>query len=230
MPPRNPYNLEYTVSAIHGKVFVLDAWPIIPVVKGMVLTLEPLHSHQPPPLPSGYLCRSPRGQDAQNLWRMGRVLLAQTPHFVRSPVERGETAQEFAQVIEYFSRMPGHEMINIWHGDSPVAEAALTPGTLIRTAHSASLGMGILKDHWHKGLGQHMAQVLEVHAHKNGVERLELTVFASNHRARDFYHRLGYSEEGIKRRSVRFPSTEPAQLPWYEDEVLMSKWIGPDGI
>lgn len=182
---------------------------------------------QPIRLPKGFSIRAPMATDAAALLQLGRQLLSETDHFVRLPGERAQDIRDMLSIIGFFSDLPGRAMLNIWHGGEPVGEGVLTPGTLTRTAHVGSLGIGVTRDYWGRGLGQAMMARLEEAALAAGLERLEFTVLAHNARARDFYRRLGYREEGTRRNSVRYGADATGHIR-YGDEVMMAKWIGPD--
>jgi RimJ/RimL family protein N-acetyltransferase len=90
-----------------------------------------------------------------------------------------------------------------------------------KLAHAAELGMGVLPSHQRLGLGTIMLQrAVEDMKQHPGIERLELTVIASNAHARNMYLRAGFVEEGVKARALRQPDGR------YDDEVLMAMWIG----
>ena len=165
-------------------------------------------------------------QDSTQLLLLGQTLLSETDFYTRLPEERAIDAMGMAEIAAAYKERHGH-MINIWKGDQAIAEGILVPGTLYRTAHIGMLGIGVLRSHWGQGLGQILMADLEERARKDSLERLEFTVLSHNRRARDFYKRLGYTEEGCRRRSVRFGPQPSSALVRYGDEIYMAKWIGP---
>jgi ribosomal protein S18 acetylase RimI-like enzyme len=52
------------------------------------------------------------------------------------------------------------------------------------------------------------------------IERLDLTVIASNTHAKRMYQRAGFVEEGVKINALKQPDGR------YDDEVMMALWIG----
>jgi ribosomal protein S18 acetylase RimI-like enzyme len=85
------------------------------------------------------------------------------------------------------------------------------------TQHCAVLGMGVLRDFRHRGLGPELlGRVLEA-AREEGIERVELEVFASNERAIALYERTGFELEGRKRRARILDEVET-------DILLMAKF------
>jgi RimJ/RimL family protein N-acetyltransferase len=174
-----------------------------------------------------YRVRVARPEDADALLALGRKLLGETDFFLRRPQERAGTTLEMRRIIDRYAAMPGGVMLNAWDQDTPVAEAVLSAGALERTAHVGVLGIGVLKAYWGLGIGRALMTALEDAARDAVLERLEFTVLAHNRRARGFYAALGYAEEGIRRRSVRFDAARPGEPARYGDEVMMAKWIGP---
>lgn len=165
--------------------------------------------------------------DVIDLLRLGRELLLETDYFVRRAEERAGDLAEMSRIVDHYARSPGWAMMNFWDGGRPVAEGVLAVGGLARTAHVGTLGIGVLRQYWGRGLGRALMADLERRAVEHGLERLEFTVLAHNRRARDFYARLGYSEEGCRVRSVRYAPDSPSEPVRYGDEIVMSKWIGP---
>lgn len=178
-------------------------------------------------MPSGLRLREARPDDATALLGLGRTLLAETSFFVRRPEERAGSAAEMRRVIDHYAMLPVGVMLNVWDAETPVAEAVLSAGTLARTAHVGTLGIGVLKRYWNRGLGRALMAALEDAAREAVLERLEFTVLAHNRRARGFYGALGYIEEGVRRRSIRYDTDRGEARPRYGDEVMMAKWIGP---
>jgi RimJ/RimL family protein N-acetyltransferase len=81
--------------------------------------------------------------------------------------------------------------------------------------HCGHLGMGLLPHARGRGLGRWLADETIRAARDSGMERIELEVFASNHRAIALYERLGFVVEGMKRRARKLDGE-------YDDNVLMA--------
>lgn len=90
-----------------------------------------------------------------------------------------------------------------------------------KLSHTAELGMGVLPSHQRVGLGSMMLdRAIEDMRRHPTIERLDLTVIASNSHARKMYQRAGFVEEGVKARALKQPDGR------YDDEVMMALWIG----
>lgn len=102
-----------------------------------------------------------------------------------------------------------------------VGNASFRFGVRRKLAHTAELGMGVLPSHQRVGMATIMLdRAIEDMKQHPTIERLDLTVIASNTHARTMYQRAGFVEEGIKRRALKQPDGR------YDDEVMMALWVG----
>jgi RimJ/RimL family protein N-acetyltransferase len=83
------------------------------------------------------------------------------------------------------------------------------------TAQIGRLGMGVIQSHRGRGLGRRLAEATLQRARERGFEKIELGVFSSNAVAIALYQKLGFVEEGRKRRARKVDGT-------YDDLVLMA--------
>lgn len=83
------------------------------------------------------------------------------------------------------------------------------------SAHVARLGMGVVREHRRRGIGRRLVEATLAQARRIGLEKIELGVYASNHAAIALYRKLGFAEEGRKKRSRLVDGV-------YEDVVLMA--------
>jgi RimJ/RimL family protein N-acetyltransferase len=86
--------------------------------------------------------------------------------------------------------------------------------------HSAALGMGLLPGYRGRGIGARLALAAIAAARTNGIERIQLEVWASNQDAIALYRQLGFVEEGVRRRA-RFLDGR------YDDSVCMALLDAP---
>ena len=86
-----------------------------------------------------------------------------------------------------------------------------------RLRHSGSVGIMIHKDYQGNGIGKAlMSSLLDVADNWLMLIRVELTVFADNERAIALYKKLGFVEEGLKKKAA-------IRNGQYEDEYLMAR-------
>ena len=86
--------------------------------------------------------------------------------------------------------------------------------------HSGALGIGLLPDFRGRGLGARLALTAINAARINGIERIELEVWASNQNAIALYRQLGFVEEGVRRRARLLDGR-------YDDSVEMALLDAP---
>jgi RimJ/RimL family protein N-acetyltransferase len=67
--------------------------------------------------------------------------------------------------------------------------------------HSGALGIGLLAPYRGRGIGAQLALAAIDAARMNGIERIELEVWASNVTAIALYLQLGFVHEGLRRRA-----------------------------
>jgi len=71
-------------------------------------------------------------------------------------------------------------------------------------SHCGSLGMGVLPDYRHRGLGEALLRACIAKARVKGITRIELAARADNVPAIRLYEKLGFGREAVKRNGMRF--------------------------
>jgi RimJ/RimL family protein N-acetyltransferase len=102
-----------------------------------------------------------------------------------------------------------------------VGHAFVQRGSLRKNAHTASLGMLVVLSHRGVGIGTAMLEYIDAWARTNGLAKLFLSVFSSNHRALKLYEQSGFIQEGNR----------PGQFiinKQYVSEIVMGKPLLPD--
>jgi RimJ/RimL family protein N-acetyltransferase len=85
-------------------------------------------------------------------------------------------------------------------------------------SHCGTLGMGLIKEYRGQGIGTRLLRATLQKARQNGLERVELEVFAANGAAIRLYEREGFRVEGKKVRAARLAGA-------YLDVVLMARFL-----
>ncbi len=83
-------------------------------------------------------------------------------------------------------------------------------------AHVGDLFMGLLPGQRGQGLGERLLRESLTAADAFGFLRIELGVFASNTRALSLYRKVGFVEEGTKRRAILINGI-------FHDEIIMAR-------
>lgn len=83
-----------------------------------------------------------------------------------------------------------------------VGSLGITVGTR-RRAHTASMGMMVLPDHWGQGIGSRLMEAaIDLADNYLNLVRIELEVTPDNERALALYRKYGFQEEGRRRKSA----------------------------
>jgi len=91
-----------------------------------------------------------------------------------------------------------------------------------RLAHATRFGLLVAEGWRGRGLGRAMIARLIAWAESHpGLERVELHVHASNARARRLYSAMGFVEEGVRRKAIKYADGR------YVDDILMARFVSP---
>jgi RimJ/RimL family protein N-acetyltransferase len=157
-------------------------------------------------------------EDAAALIALVRRLYAETEFLLYEPGEFVPPIVEYARRIHETSLREDGVMFLVEANNARVGVLFGNRGGARKTRHSLFLVMGLLKSHWHQGIGTALLRAVEQWAAEHGVHRLELTVQTTNIRAIALYQRAGFQHEGTKRHSLRVQGQNT-------DEWLMSKLL-----
>ncbi len=106
-------------------------------------------------------------------------------------------------------------------GEQLVGHAFLQRGTLKKNRHAAGLGMLVIPGFRGIGIGTKMLEYIDNWGRREGLRRLFLSLFSTNHRAYHLYRKAGFDEEGRRPEQYRFGDTPV-------DEILMGKFLNGD--
>jgi len=80
--------------------------------------------------------------------------------------------------------------------------------------HVGILGMGVISGFRNKGIGTELMKRSISYARTQGIERIELEVYATNLIAQKLYNKFGFIVEGVKRKGKKHNDE-------YEDVIMM---------
>jgi len=103
-------------------------------------------------------------------------------------------------------------------GDEVVGWCDISPMSFEGFKHCGRLGMGVHKDFRRRGIGQRLVDQTIAKAKQQGIERIELEVFASNVPAISLYKKVGFEVEGVKKNARKLDGV-------YDDLVEMALFI-----
>lgn len=146
--------------------------------------------------------RTLKKHDAEDYLNLMRQLDRESEYMLYEIDERKTTVSQMAERIEDIHHTGG-VLLGAYEADRLVGFVSLDRGFANRIRHSGYVVIGVLKAASGKGIGSKLLKALDDQARKLDISKLELTVMAHNERAHHLYLRLGYVDEGVKKRSIR---------------------------
>lgn len=138
-------------------------------------------------------------------------------------IRRQPEVQKFTSAIpserpsDFIARLGPDDHVFVAELDGRVVGIAGLHGKTGKLRHGAMLGIAVHDDFAGRGVGRAlMAKLIDLGEQWLGLVRLELEVFADNERAIRLYQRLGFVEEGRKRKAA-FRGGQ------FVDEVIMAR-------
>ena len=134
-----------------------------------------------------------------------------TTHFVSS--------RQWQQVLYQPEAVPDHLLIVAERDNLFMGAGRLFPGkgnTL--SQHVAELGMFVLEPYRRQGVGTQMLAWILNWASGTGIEKVTLSVFATNQPALHLYHKFNFIQEGRLQRHIKLNNE-------YIDFLLMSRFL-----
>jgi len=145
-----------------------------------------------------------------------KVMLGETPFLLRPPEEFNYTVEEEASVLAGRRDDPRSLMLVAEMDGRIIACADIcSHGPKSRLLHRGELGISILKDYWHQGIGSALMERLIAFAEKSGYEQIELTVESKNRRAINLYMKYGFTVYGTRPHGMKYPDGS------YDNDYLM---------
>ncbi len=148
--------------------------------------------------------------------RLKKTIEQEASHLALGKGERRETVAH-ALARMFITRGRAHTFVACDH-TALVGYVTIILAKFRKLRGNAYLTVGVKKSHQNKGLGTHLITIAEHHAKKRGARRMELEVFAKNTSAIALYKRLGYEQEGVKKKAVQDHDE-------FDDIVFMAKFI-----
>jgi RimJ/RimL family protein N-acetyltransferase len=168
--------------------------------------------------------RSAHPDDATELLRHARDVLANNDFAIRNLDEFDFTVDTEAKLIEEHRTRAGHLWLLAEHDNRIIGSAMFSTGTHRRLAHRGSLGIGLEREWRGQGLGTLLMETLLAWAGREpSVEKVCLAVFATNSPAISLYRKLGFVEEGRRVREIKMGPDQ------YVDDILMYRWVKDSG-
>lgn len=110
----------------------------------------------------------------------------------------------------------GYPQIVAVRGGAVVGWCNIPPAARAVSAHVGDLFLGLVAECRGRGLGERLLRNALHAADKFGFKRIELGVFATNSVAATLYRKVGFMEEGTKRKAILIDGI-------YHDEIIMAR-------
>lgn len=149
------------------------------------------------------LLRGPTPADGAGMLRYLTATSGETDFMLRYPEECTMTDAQETAFLESMMSSPNDMMILCQIGGEIVGNCCINFNSFLKTKHRASVAIGILKDHWNKGIGTAMFRELIGAARQRGISQLELEVVEGNGRAMALYEKMGFRVAAEKPNAIR---------------------------
>lgn len=159
------------------------------------------------------LIRNAESKDAAEIIRIVKKVIDETSFFPKTVDEFDITIEQEEKYIQNTALFLVAEI-----DGKIVGSATLERSTLSKIKHTATFGITILKEYCGLGIGSLLMKKVIQWSELNGVEKIDLEVFEDNISAIALYNKLGFIEEGRKRKAIKTNEG-------YKDIILMSKFL-----
>lgn len=149
------------------------------------------------------LFRSPTCEDAAEMVEYLKATAGETEFVIRYPEECSDTEASEAAFLQRINDSPIDLMI-VCEIDGKIAgNCQLAFHGRIKTQHRAGVAIGILQEHWGKGIGTAMFEEMIRIAKARGIHQLELEVIEGNERALGLYRKMGFETVAQRPDAIR---------------------------
>lgn len=151
-----------------------------------------------------FVLQSPGAELAEAMIHYLRTLSAETEYMMRTPEEIIFTPEQERTLLEEQRASPLAMMISAVQNGRVLGNVGICcVANRAKTRHRASVGIGLRREVWGKGLASLLMDEAIAEAKRMGFVQLELDVCAENKRARALYCKKGFSEIGRIPRGFR---------------------------
>lgn len=145
--------------------------------------------------------RDARPDDAQTLIHLRQKIFAETPFMLYGAGEYDFPAEQVREQLRRILASGCSRSLVAEASDALIGFLGVAGSSMPRLRHSATIALGVLKEHWGKGVGTALLTEVLRWAPGAGLSRLELHVMKNNPRGVELYQRLGFRIEGERRRA-----------------------------
>lgn len=167
-----------------------------------------------------FAIRTAQPDDAATLLAYVRPITLEAEVFLLEADEFPATDEEERQWIQDHLNHPGKLVLVAVAEGTIIGNVSFENGANRRSAHRGSFGVAVAKSWRGQGVGTALLETLLEWAGGNPIiEKVNLEVFATNETAIRLYRKLGFVQEGLRPREIKFG---PGR---YADALLMHKFV-----
>jgi len=149
------------------------------------------------------ILRAPRREDGAEMCEYLRTMSSETEFVIRYPEECTETVESEGEFLEKLNSSDLNMMI-VCEVDGKIAgNCQIMFHGRIKTAHRATLAIGLTREYWELGIGSAMFDEMEKAARQRGCLQIELEFVEGNARARGLYEKKGFRITGVLEDATR---------------------------
>ena len=160
--------------------------------------------------------------DSEGFLRYGQEVFKDDRYFLTTQEEAKEwwSIEKTTERIKGYVDQKGKVLLVAVVNGMIVGQIQVECGAKRRTRHVGQIGMSILDEYRGIGVGTALMESIIAWAKEDGIiEKLALSVFATNKGAIGLYEKMGFEEEGREIRRIRLAKRK------YVDTVLMYKFV-----
>lgn len=166
------------------------------------------------------LVEQARVEDASALVKLHRDVLSERDWFITLPAEFVGGLDQKIRLVRDFSRSSNSVFLVARSQGQLVGMLTVQGGVLARMRHTGKLEIMVAADARGRGVGKALMTACVDWSQKNAhIEKLGLSVFATNERAIAMYRAFGFAEEGRRTREYKLEDGT------YRDDLLMYRFV-----
>ena len=164
--------------------------------------------------------RSPEVVDAPRLLEYLDAVRRETDYLQMSPADPLPSLEWERQWIASIRAGSGVQIVAECKAGEVIALCRVSGGEQLKVRHRGEVAISTRAAWANRGLGTAlMQQLIEWAEASDDINILTLSLHHDNTRASRVYTKLGFTQDGIRPRTVKRPDG-------YADEVMMSRWVG----
>lgn len=158
--------------------------------------------------------------DAKQLSKVMEQIGSETEFIIMDEHGLGLSVRHLAKELEWLRESNNNLLLVALDGDQIIGVSNVRADREERTEHIGEIGICLLKEYWHLGIGTYLLEETLLWAENSEViRRLELRVQVRNERAVRLYKKMGFCVEAILQRGAKINDGV------FVDVYLMSRMI-----